>query len=240
MTEFEDGFGERVVRERVFAACFKLLELGFDEGMVGHREGESRDDDIAQRITGDIDTAPETFGPEEHMALIFLELLHKRLPGKAFALDEKFVIRIVQFFTEEGCRLGHVAIVREKDEGAAFRAIDEGAYLAGEFCHVAGFIFWIRHLGHGIHLHLVRIVERATDLLIVDVPSADPVLEIVKAALGDAEGGTGHDAAVVGAKEEVFEIRGDVDWSGVQGDRLLILARLLDPVDLVFVFEFEE
>ena len=61
--------------ERVAPCCFDALAAGLDEWAVGRVEGEFGDDDVAERVAGDVDALPETGGAEQHGVGLGLELL---------------------------------------------------------------------------------------------------------------------------------------------------------------------
>ena len=70
--EFDDGFGQLVVAERVAAGCADRFEAGFEQRMIGHGERQLGDDHGLQRVARHVDALPEAVGAEEHRARVRL------------------------------------------------------------------------------------------------------------------------------------------------------------------------
>ena len=62
--------------------------------MIGHSEGQPRNNDVAQGVTRDVDPHPKTVCPEQHTPWSALEPLEHFRPGQARPLYEKIEITI--------------------------------------------------------------------------------------------------------------------------------------------------
>jgi len=72
--EFDDGFWELVVAERVAAFFADCVEASFEEGVVGDGERQLGDDHGLQRVARHVDALPETVGAEQHGSWFSFEL----------------------------------------------------------------------------------------------------------------------------------------------------------------------
>ena len=71
LSQLQDRFRERIFRESIATRCFDAFQFCFNQRIIRHGERQPRDNDIAQRVTGDIDAAPETVGPKKYAAAAY-------------------------------------------------------------------------------------------------------------------------------------------------------------------------
>ena len=80
LSQFQDRFRERVFRESIATLCFDAFQFCFNQRMIRHGERQPRDNDIAQRVTRNINPTPETVGPKKYAAWRILKLLEQFRP----------------------------------------------------------------------------------------------------------------------------------------------------------------
>ncbi len=153
--------------------------------------------------------------PKRTWRSILFEFAEQKAARHAFALDEEFVVEVIEPLAHGGSEGGHGAVAGEEDEGAALRFLDEVLDPLGEGGVVAG-VARVGHFARDEEAHLLFVVERAADLQAGDVLGADAFAEVAELGVAGGEGGAGHDADVIFAKEEGTEPRGDVDGGGVE------------------------
>src|SRR5438045_9346443 len=91
------------------------IQLRCNQLMNRHLEGQSRDDDIRERLARNVDAHPKTIGPEKDTPRRRLELLEQFPAWRALALHEKIhPVPGKERFHFRG-ELLHSAITREKD-----------------------------------------------------------------------------------------------------------------------------
>ncbi len=201
LPQFQDRLGQRVFRKRVASAFLNRLEPRFDQRMIRHGKRQARDDDVGERLPGDIDAAPETVGAEEDVAPLFLELLHEPVPRDALPLDEKVPpLALEELLHPRGKRL-HRPVGGEKDESAPLAHLHVLADPFGERLFVAG-VARVGHLAGNVELHLPGVVKRAADLLGLGVFRADPPPEVAEIAPADRERRARHHARAVFAEKK--------------------------------------
>ena len=64
LLEFDDCRGELIVEERVAALGLYLLQPAGQQGLIGHGEWQTNDDDVAKGLALDVNTLPKTVGAE--------------------------------------------------------------------------------------------------------------------------------------------------------------------------------
>ncbi len=87
--------------------------------MIGHGKRQAGDDQVGQRVTGDIDPLPETVGAEQHARDIFLERGQQPRPRLALALDQQPEVMLVAEWFQLFCHPLHQAVAGEQYQGAA-------------------------------------------------------------------------------------------------------------------------
>ncbi len=73
LSHFDDRFRQLIVAKRIPTSGSNRFEPGFQERVVRDTEWKLRDDDVVQRITGNVDTLPERVGSEEDATRLGLE-----------------------------------------------------------------------------------------------------------------------------------------------------------------------
>src|SRR6185437_15906077 len=119
LLEFDDRFGDGIFHERISAATGDRFEAGFGQRLIGYREGELDDDDIAQRFALHIDALPEAGSAKENGVFGGAETIEKNLARRILALN---MVR-QSAFTENRLKsirgVGEHFVAGEKDERPA-------------------------------------------------------------------------------------------------------------------------
>lgn len=209
--------------------------------MRGRIERQAGDDDLRERVAGDVDAGPEAVGAEKDGVADLAHLFRELGAGKARALHEEgaigFAIRGLE-------RLGdgaHVGVAREKDERAAGDAIGAEADVVGEgFDREPGFLRGRqRDIGGDENAHVAFEIERRFDGDCAGVVGAGAGGERRELA-ADGEGGAGADDAGVAGEKELAEFGCDVDGCAAEGDDGFFLSDDFEPVNVFGVGEGEE
>ena len=96
LTEFQYGFRERVLEERISAPLTDLLETGLNKGMCRHGKRQPRDNHMLQGLSGHIHTHPEAVQTEKHRMDVLAEFLQQLMPLNVHPLDQETDAEILQ------------------------------------------------------------------------------------------------------------------------------------------------
>ena len=117
--EFDDGFWELVVAERVAAFFADCVEASFEEGVVGDGERQLGDDHGLQRVARHVDALPEAVGAQQHRPRILFELVEHLRPRGAVGLAQESQVARDEPGRERGRHPSQHVVAGEEHERAA-------------------------------------------------------------------------------------------------------------------------
>ena len=236
--QFDGGFGNLVVHERVSAGGPNGLLPGFDQWAVGNRKGELGDDDGLQRVTGHVDALPEAFGAEQNGVRIGREAFDHARSGQAVGLGKEGDALGGEPRRQLGSDAAEQIVAGEEYQRPSRGGCDVPANQFRNEPFVAG---WVGgRFGHSIdedELRLGRVVEGAAEFFLVRLGETQTGLEEIKRRISaDGERGAGEDDAGDAFEEMFAERRADVE-RGLGKTHAPSAARAeFDPVDGVLRF----
>lgn len=119
LAEFDKGFGEGELGERMPAAFFDILGFGLRNGMSRDVERKASDDDLLERGARHVDSGPETVRAKKHSVAGFEESSGHVRAAQALALSEEGTSSVDEFCLQDVGDSPQVGVAGEEDKAAS-------------------------------------------------------------------------------------------------------------------------
>ena len=158
--------------------------------MIRDGERQPSHDDVGESITRNIYSGPKAIGAEKHAPLIVSKLLEKTMAGILFPLDQKLPTLLP---TNTLDLLGNqlkAPVAGEQHKRSSITLMEETLDPLRQ-CFTIFCRCWIGHRFNHVNIHLLPVIERATDLKGLNLLSPNTLPKIAQIGIASTKSRTG-------------------------------------------------
>ena len=170
-----------IVAEGIAAGGIDGLDARFDQRFARRGERQFDDDDVAQRVSANIDALPESVGAENDSLRALSQSLDHRGASQPLALNEQVELGLGKSPSEQVGELPHHVIAGEQHQRSATGLYHEVFDAFGSSAAKSLGFGWGGQVGLNVHIHLLAEVVRRVELeppAVFESDSAAVVLEL--------------------------------------------------------------